>query len=260
MTSRRLVVLAGVGSGLGRTLAYSLAAKHLDLVLVARGAAALHELADEITNDAGISCLAVPADVTTRQGVDDVFRVVDDSGADLVGMVHSLTPSSPDLPVRAADHDVAEAWAATVAASTYSALRFGAEAGTRMAKLGDGAIVYVTALAALAGAEGMVAHAAAKASINAVGLTLARELGGDGIRVNAVAPNVMDGVALKANLAELDADSLVRSYVDDQIHTAPLKRLPTEEEVSSVIAFLLGEGGSGVTGQIIPVTCGAGAV
>jgi 3-oxoacyl-[acyl-carrier protein] reductase len=111
-----------------------------------------------------------------------------------------------------------------------------------------GRVVNVASISADRGFSGLAAYGATKSAM--VGLTrnLARELGRAGINVNCVSPGYMP-TAMSAGLADDDLERIRRR--------SPLNRLVTCEEVAAVVAFLLGPGGSGITGAIIPVDAGA---
>ncbi|MGH3564345.1 MAG: SDR family oxidoreductase, partial [Mycobacterium sp.] len=98
----------------------------------------------------------------------------------------------------------------------------------------------------------------AKSALLAMSQSLATELGGDGIRVNSVAPGYIWGDTLKGYFAHQAGKY---GTTVEQIYTATaaksdLKRLPTEDEVASAIIFLASDLASGITGQILDVNCG----
>jgi 3-oxoacyl-[acyl-carrier protein] reductase len=111
-----------------------------------------------------------------------------------------------------------------------------------------GRVVNVASISADRGFSGLAAYGATKSAL--VGLTrnLARELGRAGITVNCISPGYMP-TEMSAGLADEDLERIRRR--------SPLNRLVTCEEVAAVVAFLLGPGGSGLTGAIIPVDAGA---
>ena len=97
------------------------------------------------------------------------------------------------------------------------------------------------------GATGQSVYAASKAAVSALALSAARELGGRGIRVDAVAPGV-----IRTDLTS----SLPVEVLDKQAAAAPLGRLGTPEEVADVIRFLVGDAARYVTGQVLGVDGG----
>lgn len=117
---------------------------------------------------------------------------------------------------------------------------------SRMLKHGDGCVINVSSILGLRGHSGTSVYAATKGALDAMTRSLAKELGGRGIRVNSVAPGYFASEMVK----DIDAKTLERIK-----RRTPLGRLCTEAEIVSLIVFLIREG-SFITGQTIAVDGG----
>lgn len=110
-----------------------------------------------------------------------------------------------------------------------------------------GTIVNVSSLSGITGLPGQTNYAAAKGGVNAFTRALAQELAPFGIRVNAVAPGLVE-TGLAASMSPDRRESLLRNV--------PMRRMGTPEEVAAVVRFLASDDAAYVTGEIIKVTGG----
>jgi NAD(P)-dependent dehydrogenase (short-subunit alcohol dehydrogenase family) len=109
-----------------------------------------------------------------------------------------------------------------------------------------GAIVNISSLITRTGGAGEWVHyAASKGAVNTFTIGLAREVAEEGIRVNAVAPGLID--------TDLHADNGAPDRMDRMAPTIPMKRVGTAKEVAEGVLWLLSEGASYVTGSILEI-------
>jgi 3-oxoacyl-[acyl-carrier protein] reductase len=133
---------------------------------------------------------------------------------------------------------------ATNVAGTIHTVQAAARA---MMRRKTGAIVVLASIVGEHGSAGQVAYAASKAAVGNVARSASKELGRYGIRVNGVAPGVIE-TAITAHLSDKDVSGCIE-------HTS-LRRLGQAEEVAKVIRFLVSDEASFVTGQILGVDGG----
>jgi 3-oxoacyl-[acyl-carrier protein] reductase len=109
-----------------------------------------------------------------------------------------------------------------------------------------GRIVSMSSIAGLMGNRGQVSYAAAKAGLIGATKSLALELAKRHITVNAVAPGL------------IDTDLLEGAPVEEILKHVPMKRMGQPEEVAELVAFLVGDKASYITGQVIAISGGLG--
>ena len=131
-------------------------------------------------------------------------------------------------------------------------------ASVRLAE--GGSIINISSLAGKRGSANNSAYCAAKFGVNGLTQSLAKELGPQGVRVNALCPVYVrtPGVMAALELPEAPPNGeTVENYFNDFIKAnTALKRLPTGNEVASTCLFLASPAASAITGQCINVDCG----
>ena len=253
MLENKVVVISGVGPALGTTLARRFAEAGADLVLAARTAERLTEVADQVTA-LGRRALAVTTDITDDAQVANlVARSMDEYGkVDVLVNNAFRIPSMKPLADTTFQH-IRDAIELTV----LGALRL-TQGFTPALAESKGAVVNVNSMVIRHSQPKYGAYKMAKAALLAMSQSLSTELGEQGIRVNSVAPGSIWGGTLKSYFTH-QAGKFGTS-VDDIYAAAAagsdLKRLPTEDEVASAILFMASDLSSGITGATLDVNCG----
>src|SRR6202453_1617110 len=249
----KVVVISGVGPALGTTLARRCAEAGADLVLAARTAERLDDVAKEIT-DTGRRAVAVATDITDD---DQVNRLVEASLA-AYGKVDVLinnafrVPSMKPLANTTFQH-IRDAIELTV----LGALRLTQAFTPALAESG-GSVVNVNSMVVRHSQAKYGAYKMAKSALLAMSQSLATELGDHGTRINSVAPGYIWGDTLKSYFTHQAGKygTTVEQIYDATAANSDLKRLPTGDEVASAILFLASDLASGITGQTLDVNCG----
>ena len=253
MLENKVVVISGVGPALGTTLARRFAEAGADLVLAARTAERLTEVADQVTA-LGRRALAVTTDITDDAQVANlVARSMDEYGkVDVLVNNAFRIPSMKPLADTTFQH-IRDAIELTV----LGALRL-TQGFTPALAESKGSVVNVNSMVIRHSQPKYGAYKMAKAALLAMSQSLSTELGEQGIRVNSVAPGYIWGGTLKSYFSHQAGKfgTTVEDIYTAAAAASDLKRLPTEDEVASAILFMASDLSSGITGATLDVNCG----
>jgi NAD(P)-dependent dehydrogenase (short-subunit alcohol dehydrogenase family) len=249
----KVVVVAGVGPGLGRSIALQSARAGADVVLAARTASRLDDVAKEIAA-LGRRGLAVPTDLTDG----DATAHLAEAALDAFGRVDALAynalamPPISDLTVVDLDAIRSAFDANVVAALQLTRLFIPALAATQ------GSVVMINSMVVRFSQRTMGPYKMAKAALLAVAQSLATELGPQGIRVNSVAPGHIWGDSLKWYFGYLakKRDVAAQQIYDETAADIDLGRLPEPDEIADAVVFLVSGMARAITGQCLDVNCG----
>jgi glucose 1-dehydrogenase len=198
-----------------------------------------------LAEELGDGNLAIEADVTDRQSlVAAAGRVQEDlGGADVLVNNAGVMLLGPFTSEQRADHRQ------MVEVNLLGTLLCSRRAARAMTARGTGVIVNVSSAAATLGSPGDYVHyAATKAAIDTLTVGLSKELGPDGVRVNAVAPGIID--------TEMHATMGDPGRAKRAATTVPLRRPGVAEEVAAAIAWLMSDEASYTTGAVLRVSGG----
>ena len=253
MLVNKVVVISGVGPALGTTLARRCAEAGADLVLAARTAERLTEVADEV-RALGRRALAVSTDITDDEQVANlVTRSLEEYGkVDVLINNAFRVPSMKPLADTTFAH-IRDAIELTV----LGALRISQGFTSALAE-SKGSVVNVNSMVIRHSQPKYGAYKMAKAALLAMSHSLSTELGAQGIRVNTVAPGYIWGGTLQSYFTHQAGKfgTTVEEIYNAAAAGSDRKRLPTEDEVASAILFLASDLASGITGATLDVNCG----
>ena len=240
------ILITGASQGIGRATAIEAAKKKSFVGINYSKNADAAESCLEAVKSHGGDGIILKCDVADNVAVKDMFKKFLDKSGTLDGVFNNAGITGPISPIQ--DLDPADL-KLLIDTNVSGAFFVAQETARIMINQKYGAIVNMSSIAADIGGGGEFIHyAMSKGAIHSLTYGMAKELGKHGIRVNAVAPGLID--------TEIHAKAGDASRVDRLMPSVPLGRVGGAEEVAQTVMWLLSEQSSYISGSIIPVSGG----
>jgi NAD(P)-dependent dehydrogenase (short-subunit alcohol dehydrogenase family) len=252
----RVAIVAGAGPGIGRACASALRRAGAHVAVAARDAARLDGLAQELAAEPGGGVVVpVACDVGDLESCRHLVDEVLDRLGRIDVLVNVATFGGGYAPIAEADW---ESWRRAFEVNVVGTLELSRLAAAAMGAHGGGSIVQVGTFGTHGLPTGRARYTATKQAMVTASMTLAKELGPVGVRVNVVTPGFTAGPPLDAMMESI-ADHSGESVEDVSRRLAggaALRRHVDPGDVADAVVFLAGPGARNITGVELPVTAG----
>ncbi|MDO4592411.1 MAG: SDR family oxidoreductase [Comamonadaceae bacterium] len=246
---RKVVLITGASRGIGAATALCAARAGWDMVLSYQHAATAAQEVVQAAQHLGSRALAVQADMADEQQLLTLFAAVDHHFGRLDALVNNAGVVAPTQKV--ADYSW-ERLERLFRINTVGAFACAREAVRRMSTAHGGrggSIVNVSSIASKLGAPSQyVDYAASKGAIDVLTIGLAKEVAGEGIRVNAVRPGLID--------TDIHASGGQPDRVARLSKNVPMQRGGTPQEVAEAIVWLMSDASPYTTGSFLEISGG----
>jgi len=240
--SGQVAIVTGASQGIGRAIAETLAANGAAVALVARSAAKLGEVAAAIEATGG-RAEAFPCDVSQGENIAAVVDAVVEKMGRLDILVNNAGVTRDTLLPRMSD----EEWDEVLTTNLRAPFLFMRAASRPMMSQRYGRIINVASVSGLIGNPGQANYSASKAGLVGLTRTVAKELAGRKITVNAVAPGFI--------ASDMTA-ALGPALLDEVKKRVPAKRLGEAWEIAEAVLFLAAPSAGYITAQTVVVDGG----
>jgi NAD(P)-dependent dehydrogenase (short-subunit alcohol dehydrogenase family) len=233
-----VAVITGGGSGIGEAVCRILSSRGMHACVCDNDEKAANEVAESIKN-IGEKASAWKMDVSDPGNVKDIF----DKIASELGLVYVLVSSAGVPGHGLLDKITDEYWANVIDVNLNGVMYCMRQALRHMLDLEKGVIINISSICGIMGCSNSPSYSASKAAVIGLSKSCARHHTKDGIRINVVAPGLVETpfVELNRKLGKLKND----------IAKVPLGRMGTAKEIAELVAFLCSDAAEFISGQVI---------
>ncbi len=242
--SGKIALVTGASGGLGRHFAGVLAGAGARVAVCARRMDKVTETVTGIES-AGGRAFGVEMDVTDKGGVTSAFDLVEEQAGPVTVLVNNAGIAASNLALEMSEDD----WDRVLDTNLKGAWTVAQEAAKRMAAAEtEGVIVNIASVLGLRVGKGVLPYSVSKAGLVQMTKALALDLAPQGIRVNALAPDLVE--------TDLNGDYLESEAGKKQIKRVPHRRAGRMEELDGPLLLLASDASSYMTGSILAVDGG----
>ena len=239
----RVAVVTGGSRGIGRAIALRLAESGADVALIYAGnQAAADETAQQV-RELGVRAMAVRCDVSDAQQAAAAIKQVRAELGPIDILVNNAGITRDGISLRMKPDDFRR----VIDVNLTGAFLMAQAAMSDFVRRRSGRIINISSASGLMGNAGQANYSAAKAGMIGLTKTLARELAGRGVTVNAVAPGFVK--------TEMTA-AMNEAALSEGLKSVPMGRMAEPEEIAEAVAFLASDRAAYITGTVLSVNGG----
>ena len=236
----KIILITGANRGIGHNILKKIATYGYTVIGTSRSKDGADTITEALKNSNG---KGIVMDVTNQESINtSVSKIKEDYGT-IYGLINNAGITNDNLLMRMSD----EQWNTVIETNLTSLYRVTKSVIKDMMKERTGRIVNIGSIVGMMGNAGQSNYSATKSGLLGFTKSLAREVSSRNINVNAISPGFIDTDMTRA-LSEEQIEALTKNI--------PLGRIASPDEVSSVVAFLLSDDSSYITGENINVNGG----
>ncbi len=242
----KVVLITGASGGLGREMAVDFGREEARVVVHYRSGLEAAEVVAETIDSIGGEAITVQADLTDRASIQRMLNEIHAEWGSVDVLINSAVAFEGGVPI---EQITVDQWHRMIETTLTGTFHLVGLIAPHMRQRKWGRIVSIASRTGLVGAAKMAHYSAAKAGLIGLTRALAKELGPDGILVNAIAPTTI--------LTPREREKMTPDRQEKLIAQIPLRRIATPDDISRVALFLGSGMNTFVNGEVITVGGGA---
>lgn len=248
MEKQRVLITAGAG-GIGRAIARAFVANGASVFVCDIDAASLDSLTQEI-----VGVRATVCDMSSRTDIEKMIAAGVHALGGLDVLINNAGISGPTASAETLDPVEWERVLQVNLTGTFEATRL---AIPHLRRSRAGVVINMSSAAGRYGYPNRIAYSTTKWGLIGFTKTLSMELGGDGIRVNAILPGAVDGARFQQVLAgrAQQADQTLDETLATALSKQSIKCLVNPGHIADLAVFLASDSGRSISGQALPIDC-----
>ena len=240
----KVALVTGGSRGIGEMIAAGFLASGAKVYISSRKAEICNATADRLSNEYGGECISLPSDLSHLEGIESLVTELSKKESHLDILINNAATISTSLFQMTKIDDAKKLYNINF----FSQFLFTQFILKAMTKNKNGSIVFVSSTSSQDGNVGRSVYSSSKSAINALALTLSKELGSKNIRVNIVAPGLTNTDMMKKNTPT--------EKINEVISLCSLRRFAEPREIANAVLFLSSNLSSYITGQTLRVDGG----
>ncbi len=243
MLKGKVALVTGGSRGIGKSIALELAKNGANIAInYANSSEKAEKVIEEIKN-LGVNAISIKANVSSEDDVNNLVKTIEKELGKIDILVNNAGITKDNLLIRMKTQEFEDVLDVNLK-GTFLCTKAVARA---MMKKRYGKVINITSVVGIVGNAGQGNYSASKAGVIGFTKSMAKELGSRGIRVNAVAPGLIDTEMTQVLSEEIK---------EQMIKEIPLNKLGNPEDIANIVVFLASERSDYITGQVINVDGG----
>lgn len=236
-------LVTGGSRGIGKAIALELAKEGANVAINFTSNQEKAEEAVKEIEDYGVKAIAIQGNVTDKDAVEAMIKTFDQHFDTLDVLINNAGITKDNLLIRMKEED----WDGVLDVNLKGVFLATKAVARKMIKQKQGKIINLSSVVGVMGNPGQGNYCASKAGVIGFTKSIAKELGGKNITVNAIAPGFIE-----TDMTEVLSDKAK----EEMLRNVPLKRPGKPEDVAKLVSFLSSENADYITGQVIHVDGG----